>query len=292
MNQRSRQSRCRSGRLTPSALSTQVISVVKNSVRPALIVTLSLAQAAIGLAQTTPRLDALVAALRPALPFPAAAPDGATPAAGGADFKWFVVWPSDPADTSVVVKANPFHPDTQKAGATAEGPIQAAVVQAERKAQAAYERAVDELKRTGKISAGLTGISLEDEGIAGEKIDAELELTIDLEPGARSFEITSSQPPVVAAGTTGMTWLVTTPANAYRDASGSDTREHFRAAEARLYFGALARPTVSKRDDRPRFSVALTPTPDTFTVMIRGNEALLKTLLTVVDWSPVARANP
>jgi hypothetical protein len=256
-----------------------------------LIVAFSLVQAAVVLTQT-PRLDALVAAVRPALPFPAAAPDGATPATGGADFKWFVVWPSDPADTSVVVKANPLHPDTQKAGATAEGPIQAAVVQAERKAQAAYERAVDELKRTGKISADLTGISLEDEGIAGEKIDAELELTIDLEPGARSFEITSSQSPAIAAGTTGMTWLLTIPANTYRDPSGSDTREHFRAAEARLYFGTLARPTVSKRDDRPRFSVALTPTPDTFTIMIRGNEALLRSLLTAVDWSRVARANP
>ena len=260
--------------------------------RVLMIGVLLLTLAVVGFAQTTPRLDALVTALRPVLPFPAAAPDGATPATGGADSKWFVVWPSDPADTSVVVKANPLNPDTQKAGATAEGPIQAAVVQAERKAQAAYERAVDELKRTGKISGDLTGISLEDEGIAGEKIDAELELTIDLEPGARSFEVTSSQPPAITAGTTGVTWLVTIPANTYRDASGSDTREHFRAAEARLYFGTLARPTVSKRDDRPRFSVALTPTPDTFTVMIRGNEALLKTLLTGVDWSLVARANP
>jgi hypothetical protein len=257
-----------------------------------LIATLLIVQTAVVFTQTTPRLDALVAAVRPALPFPAAAPDGATPATGGADFKWFVVWPSDPADTSVVVKANPFHPDTQKAGATAEGPIQAAVVQAERKAQAAYERAVAELKRTGKVSAELTGISLEDEGIAGEKIDAELELTIDLEPGARSFEMTSSQAPAIAAGTTGMTWLLTIPANTYRDATGSDAREHFRAAEARLYFGTLARPTVSKRDDRPRFSVALTPTADTFTVMIRGNEGLLRSLLAAVDWSAVARANP
>jgi hypothetical protein len=190
------------------------------------------------------------------------------------------------------VKANPFHPDTQKAGANAEGPIQAAVVQAERKAQAAYERAIAELKRTGKINGDLTGISLEDEGIAGEKIDAELELTIDLEPGARSFEIMSSQAPAITAGTTGITWLLTIPANTYRDAAGSDAREHFRAAEARLYFGTLARPTVSKRDDRPRFSVALTPTADTFTVMIRGNEALLQSVVATVDWGRVARANP
>jgi hypothetical protein len=259
--------------------------------RTVLILTLSFAQAAIVMTQTR-RIDALVEALRPVLPFPAAAPDGATPATGGADSKWFVVWPTDPTDTSVIVKANPLHPDTQKAGATADGPIQAAVVQAERKAQAAYERAVAELKRTGKISAELNGISLEDEGIAGEKIDAELELTIDLEPGARPFEVTSSQPPAVAAGTTGMTWVVTIPANTYREPSGPDTREHFRAAEARLYFGGLARPTVSKRDDRLRFSVAPTPTSDTFTIMLRGNETLLQSVLITVDWSRVARASP
>lgn len=260
--------------------------------RAALIATLAIVQSAIALTQTPRRLDALVEALRPALPFPAAAPDGATPASGGAESTWFVVWPADPTDTSVIVKANPLHPDTQKAGATAEGPIQAAIVQAERKAQAAYERAVAELKRTGKVSGDITGISLEDEGIAGEKIDAELELTIDLEPGARSFDILSSQPPAIAAGTMGMTWVVTIPANTYRDASGADTREHFRAAEARLYFGTLARPAVSKRDDHPRFGVALAPTPDTFTVRLRGNETLLQSLLSTVDWSRVARASP
>lgn len=254
------------------------------------IVLLFLASAVPAIAQLPPRIDALVAVLRPALPFPAATADGATPSTGGSEHKWFVVWPSDPADTAVIVKANPFHPDTQKAGATAEGPIQEAIVRAERKAQAAYERAVDELKRTGKVSADLTGISLEDEGIAGERIDAELELTIDLEDGARSFDVTSSQPPVIVPGSTGMTWLLTIPANSYKEPSGPDTREHFRPAEARLYFGSLARPTVSRRDDRPRFSVAVVPTPDTFTIAVRGNEELLKGLLTQVDWSRVARA--
>lgn len=260
--------------------------------RAALIVALSIGQAAVVMTQSPRRIDALVDALRPALPFPAASPDGATPASGGPESRWFVVWPTDPTDMSVIVKANPLHPDTQKAGATADGPIQAAIVEAERKAQAAYERAVAELKRTGKFSGDLTGISLEDEGIAGEKIDAELELTIDLEPGARSFEVVSSQPPVIAAGMAGVTWVVTVPANTYREASGADTREHFRAAEARLYFGTLPRPTVSKRDDRPRFNVAVTPSADTFSVMLRGNEALLQNLLTTVDWSRVARATP
>src|SRR5215218_1509796 len=114
--------------------------------RSAISVLLLTFVATAGASEQTRRIDALVAALRAVLPFPAAAADGATPLAGGADHKWFIVWPSDPGDSTVIVKANPLHPDTQKAGATAEGPIQEAVVRAERKAQAAYERAVDEVK--------------------------------------------------------------------------------------------------------------------------------------------------
>jgi len=235
-------------------------------------------------------MDALVAAVRPALPFPAAAADGAMPAEGGADAKWFVVWPQDPGDTSVVVKANPLNPDTQKAGATADAAIQRAVLEAERKAQAEYERALAALKRDGK-SADLAGITLDDEAAAGERIDAELELTIDLEPDARSFEIASSEPPAITAGKTGMAWLLTIPANTYRETAGPDTREHFRRAEARLYFGALPRPSVTRHDNRPRYAVTVTPTPGAFTVVVRGNEDLLKSLLAAVDWRAVAAAS-
>jgi hypothetical protein len=251
-----------------------------------------LASAVAVVPQGARRMDALVAAVRPALPYPAAAPDGATPAEGGAGVRWFVVGPQDPGDTVISVKANPLHPDTQKAGATADVAIQQAVLQAERKAQAEYERALAEIKRTGKLSADAAGISLDDEAAAGERIDAELELTIDLENETRAFEIASSEAPVIAPGTTGMTWLLTIPPNTYREPSGADTREHFRPAEARLYFGTLPRPSIARRDNRPRFAVNVTTAPNAFTVVLRGNETLLQSLLTTVDWRGVAAASP
>ncbi len=236
------------------------------------------------LAQVSPRVETLVAALGPALPFPAATADGALPAEGGAESRWFVLWPSGADDSKIAVKANPLHPDTQRLGALAEGPIQRAIVAAERKAQAAYDRALEELRRTGKPSS-LDGISLEDEGIAGERIDAELELTIELQTSPQSFDIASSEAPVVSAGTNGVTWVVSVGPNTYRDPAGADTREHFRPAESRLYFGALPRPSVSRRGEGPRFAVSLPSASAVFVVVIRGNHELLKRVVSTADWT-------
>ena len=153
-----------------------------------------------------PRVEQLVAALRPALPFPASTPDGELPADNSAQSKWFVVWPTEPDTTRVVIKANPLHPDTQKAGAEAMDRINAAVAAAERKAQAAYDKALEDLRRTGAGST-IDTITLDDEGVAGERIDAELELTIDLQPAA-SFEIATSEAPAVTSDTRGTAWRV------------------------------------------------------------------------------------
>src|SRR5262245_58161285 len=114
------------------------------------------------------RIDALAAAVRPALPFPAATSDGELPADQSAIAKWFVIWPSTADDTRIIVKANPLHPDTQKAGAEAMNRINAAVAAAERRAQAAYDKALEELRRTGK-GGDIESITLDDEGVAGER---------------------------------------------------------------------------------------------------------------------------
>jgi hypothetical protein len=230
-----------------------------------------------------PRVEQLVAALRPALPFPSATPEGELPADNSAQSKWFVVWPTEPDTSRVVVKANPLHPDTQKAGAEAMDRINAAVAAAERKAQAAYDKALEDLRRTGAGST-IDTITLDDEGVAGERIDAELELTIDLQPAA-SFEIATSEAPAVTSGTRGATWRVHVPANAYRRTTGADVREHFRPAETRLYFGALTRPDVTRKGAEPLFAIRVTPTPDSFAVVLRGNEGLIKQLVSTVDWS-------
>ncbi|MGH9203955.1 MAG: hypothetical protein ACRD2A_22230 [Vicinamibacterales bacterium] len=252
-------------------------------VREALVVVLLAAPASS--VQVGSRVEALIDAVRPALPFPAADAGGELPAQGGADSRWFVVWPTTSDDPRIHVKANPLHPETQAAGAAAMARIQAAVVEAERKAQAAYDRALEELRRTGR-STSLDGVTLEDEGVAGQRIDAELELTIDLGV-ANSYEIGSSESPETTAGTNGVTWSVATKPNTYRD--GATARDHFRPAETRLIFGNVPRPTVRRIDDTHRFAVTIGGDPAAFAVVLRGNEQLLKQVLAEADWSRLAR---
>ena len=115
----------------------------------------------LSLTAQAPRIDALVAAVRPVLPYPAASPDGELPADNSTASRWFVVWPAGPVDTRIVVKANPLHPETQKAGAQAMDQINAAVAAAERRAQDAYDKAIEQLRRTGKGSE-LEAITLDD----------------------------------------------------------------------------------------------------------------------------------
>ena len=237
-------------------------------------------------ASSQQRIDSLVAAVRPLLPFPDAGRDGELPADNSPKSKWFVVWPASPDDTRIVVKANPLHPDTQKAGAEAMNGINAAVAAAERRAQAAYDKALEQLRRTGKGS-DLESITLDDEGVAGERIDAELEVIIEIQPAA-SYQIASREAPSVTPGTRGAAWIVTLPAHTYQAKSGPDLREHFRAAEARAYLGTMQKPYVARKGDAPLFSVTVTPGSDAFAVVIRGNEGLVKQLTASVDWARVA----
>jgi hypothetical protein len=232
------------------------------------------------------RMDALVAAVRPLLPYPAATADGDLPSNNSAQSKWFVAWPDDPGDTRIVIKANPLHPDTQKAGAEAMDEINQAVAAAERRAQAAYDKAMEQLRKTGKGS-DLESVTLDDEGIAGERIDAELEMTIEL-AGAESFDINSSEPPLVAEGARGAQWIVTVPPNTYRRTQGDDRREHFRAAETHVYFGLASKPAVDRQGDDARYRVTVAPSPRAFTVILRGNEELVTRLATGTDWLPLA----
>jgi hypothetical protein len=242
--------------------------------------------ALVSLTSQAPRVDALVAALRPVLPYPEASPDGELPADNNAKSRWFVVWPKDPGDARIVVKANPLHPETQKAGAKAMDEINAAVVAAERRAQDAYDKAMEQLRRTGKGSE-LEVITLDDEGIAGERIDAELEVVIELQP-VESFAIDSSEAPAVNDGPAGVAFSVSVGPNTYRRPRGADQREHFRAAEMRLYFGSMTRPEVTRDGDEPRYRVTVAPSADSFAVVIRGNDTLVKHIAAEAIWSQLA----
>jgi hypothetical protein len=244
------------------------------------------AVSASGQAGKLPRANDLIAAVRPALPFPAAAESGDVPADHNTSARWFVVWPSKPEDTRIVVRANPLHPDIQRLGADAMGNINAAVAAAERRAQAAYDKALEELRRGGKGSE-LDSISLDDEGVAGERIDAELEVTIEMQAAA-SYDLASGEPPTVSSFSNGRSWIVRVPENTYTPTHGTDRREHFRAAEARLFFGSVQRPEVARRGDEPHYHVKVRGAADAFVVIVRGNAALVTQITDGADWMQLA----
>lgn len=227
----------------------------------------------------------VVAAVRPALPFPGAGPDGELPAAGGAEARWFVVWPG-PDDRQITIKANPLHPDTQRATVAAMARINAAVAAAERRAQAAYDDALKEVRRTGR-STNVEGITLDDEGVEGERIDGELVVTIEPASAAR-VELTSGRAPDVTAGDGGGPWIVSVPPHTYREGDDPQARERFRAAESRLYFGLPAAPTIVPGERPLTFIVTAPAAPGAHVVVLRGNAQLLATLVRDGEWARLA----
>ena len=236
--------------------------------------------------QLSPRMTGLVDAVRPVLPFPAATAAGDLPADHSAAARWFVVWPQTSDDSRIIVRANPLHPEVQEASAAAMLEINAAVAEAERRAQASYDRALEQLRRTGK-STELEIVTLDDEGVAGDRIDAELEVTIELSE-ASSFEVASGKAPVVANGVHGASWMVSIPANTYTAVTADGERDHFRAAETRIYFGVPERPEITRQGAGAPFRVTVTPAASAFGVVIRGNAQLVSDIAATAKWSALA----
>jgi hypothetical protein len=240
-----------------------------------------------GHAAAQPAHAALIEALRPALPYPDADEAGMQPVTGGDAHRWFVIWPRSDEEPRVIVRANPLHPDTQKAVSAAEAIIQRAIAAAERKAQAAYDRALEQLRQTGKGSS-IDGITLDDEGIAGQRIDADLELVIARVP-LQPFVVAASREPVVAAASNGASWIVRAAASEYLDGEGDARRPVFHPAEAHLLFGQIPRPDTARVDGQPRYRVSWHGQASGFAIVLRGNEALLQQVLDTADWSRLSQ---
>lgn len=164
-------------------------------------------------------MQAVRATLAPALPYPASDADGALPANGKSDAPW-MVRPIQPGERTLRILANPLNEEHQRRAARAMAEIEASIEAAQRRAEAQFERAIAEAKRTGR-SQDVDGVTLADEGIAGAKIDAESHVTIDV-----SFD----EP--VAAGVS----ITSTPSSVYR---GDDGIERFREAHATVAVSSL-----------------------------------------------------
>ncbi len=236
--------------------------------------------------------DALIAALTPALPYPRAADDD-VPETGSASPAWAVRWPEEDGPARVEVVANPLNAETQKRAAKAEAEAQAGVMRAQRLSQSDYERAVSEFERGSRISP-IREISLNDEGVAGERFDAESRLlvTIEMTAAPATAIVASSMAPVATPAVVGALVVRVTP-NVYRvDRDPPDLPvQRYAPAEARVYFGAAPSPSIRKVEDGTRFEVAVSASPGKRThlavVTLAGNESLLGDVLSRADWQHI-----
>lgn len=235
-----------------------------------------------------PLVAAMVEALRPALPYPEA-DEHDLPVNGSTAPVWIVRWPL-PGEARVEIIANPLNAGNQERANKAEAEIQRAIMAAQQKAQAQYERAVAEFEKTGRTNA-IEGITLGDEGIAGERFDAASRaiVTVGQQPEYRIRIASSSEPSV---STTPFGAIVRVSANVFRERAANQPGEpRFHASEVHVLLGAGAPPTVT-RTGQNAFEITSTPGPAARTalVSVRGNEEIVEQVLARAAWELIARA--
>lgn len=226
-------------------------------------------------------------ALAVALPFPEATDEG-TPLDGSSDPTWVVRWPAD-ADTIVEVVANPLNARNRERALRAEQEIQRAAMDSQRTSQGDYERALDDFRRTGQVRSEVREITLRDDGVAGERYDAESQLTIRVEThrGRVTRTLgTALDPDLVPPAGPDAPAVVRVSAHEY----GTPLR--YCAEQAWLAFGAT--PTVARESaDEVTLDMA-TSSDEAAWVLVRveGNAALVARVLAEARWTAVAAAVP
>jgi hypothetical protein len=232
----------------------------------------------------------LVRALSRALPFPAASDDG-TPAGGSADPVWTVRWP-EPDELRVEVVANPLNAKNREQALKVEREIQKAAMQSQSRSQGDYERAVSEFERTGRAS-GIREISLRDDGLAGERYDADSQLTITATTigAAHEFAVSTATMPAISDSIPGAI-VVRVAANAYEEPATGDFPGalHYCPEQAWVFFGVAGTPEI-RRLEGAAVEVSLAavrqgpPEHSMSVVRITGNPELVEQVLTQADWS-------
>ena len=234
------------------------------------------------------------AAMAPALPFPATDEAGLVPVDGKTEPLW-MVRPPEPGGLLIEVLANPLNSVNQLRAERAMSQIQANIESAQRRAEAQYERAISEAKRTGK-SQEVDGVTLGDEGVAGAKIDAESHVAIEIGFNQPSYQYTVSSgtmpnPSVqLRSLIAGAVDVVTLASNTYKD-EGTGV-ERYCEGQTFVYLGRVARPAITKRANSMIYELIAEATPpvdaatvSSLVVRFRGNEALIADLLRKADWN-------
>ncbi len=240
------------------------------------------------LAQTAVPYDlreAVWDAVRPALAFPAAT-ERQEPVDGNATARWIVRRArSDEGALVAEVIANPLNPETQTRAAWSMAAIQQEVFAAERRAQVEFERAREAARRSG-ASVAVQGITLDDEGVAGDRADGEERMTIEMDTRRveHASHIDAVDAPTVRDNVSGAPWLVKVPAReVQRD---GESRAQYYPAQAIVYF-ASAKPIVNETGQR-LFTVRATG-DNVVAVILRGNSGLIDEVIARADWSRVRR---
>jgi hypothetical protein len=268
----------------------------------ALLVVVGMARST-GLAQA-PRADlgplvvnTVRTALTPALPYPPSDELGELPADGTTVVPW-MIRPIQDGDLTIEVLANPLNPANQARAAKAMAQIGVAIEAAQRRSQAAYEKALADAKRTGR-SQDFDGITLGDEGVAGARIDAEAHVAIEVafnQPNYAYSVNSSIAPAPLPTPVAGAVGAIGVPANVYRDGRDAATNERYCAAETHVFFGALASPEVHKRSSltfEVTAATAAAPGPveadvvRSVVVSLRGNAQLIEQIVRQADWARV-----
>ena len=235
------------------------------------------------------------AAVAAALPYPESDQAGSLPKDGTSAASW-MVRPHAPGDTSIEVIANPLNLVNQQRAMRAMAQIQVSLESAQRRAEAQYERAIAEAKRTGR-SQDVDGVTLSDEGLAGARIDAEDHVAIDVELNqpAYSFTVASSIEPSPSRtiAIPGAVAVMMVPSNVYRQKTAASSDERFCPAEVMVFFGGVRPPDVTERAGNS-FTVTATEAPAdnaaavrSLVVRLRGNEALIAQILRGSAWAQV-----
>ena len=239
-------------------------------------------------------MTAVHAAMAPALPFPATDQAGVVPADGKTEPLW-MVRPPEPGSLLIEVLANPLNNLNQLRAERAMAQIQENIESAQRRAEAQYERAISEAKRTGK-SQEVDGVTLTDEGVAGAKIDADSHVAIEVSFNQPSYHYTLSSgtmpnPSVqLRSLVAGAVDVVTLASNTYKE-QGTGV-ERYCEGETFVYLGRVARPAITKRSDSTIYELIAEATPpgdaaavSSLVVRFRGNEVLIADLLRKTDWN-------
>jgi hypothetical protein len=232
--------------------------------------------------------DALRTALAPALPFPEARPDGTAPDSSSTPV-WTIRWPAD-GESRIEVLANPLNSGNRERALKAEEEIQKSAMQSQRRSQSDYDRALDDFQRTGRVGE-IREVSLRDDGLAGERYDAESQLTITAEfvDARYAQRVGTSALPVLLPGSNGPAAVVRLASNTYREAQGDEpVSTRYAPEQAWVFFGPIAPPAIARdQDNLASLSTerSATAVSRALVVHVSGNAELVDRVLRNADWS-------